>query len=47
MALVPGIMLGFAVSSRLKGLVDRGYTRPAVLTIAVATGLGVILRQLW
>jgi len=46
-ALVPGILLGFAASSRLKGLVDRGFTRPAVLTIAVATGLGVILRQLW
>jgi hypothetical protein len=46
-ALVPGIALGFTVSSRLKGLVDRGYTRPAVLTVAVAMGLSVIIRQLW
>ena len=45
--LVPGIVLGFAASSRLKGLVDRGYTRPAVLAVAVATGLGIIIRQLW
>lgn len=46
-ALVPGIVLGFTASNRLKGLVDRGYTRPAVLTVAVAAGLGVIIRQLW
>jgi hypothetical protein len=46
-ALVPGIVLGFIVSNRLKGLVDRGYTRPAVLAVAVAAGLGVIIRQLW
>jgi hypothetical protein len=46
-ALVPGIVLGFAASSRLKALVDRGYTRPAVLSVAFATGLGVIFRQLW
>jgi hypothetical protein len=45
--LVPGIVLGFTASNRLKDLVDRGYTRRAVLTVAVAAGLGVILRQLW
>jgi uncharacterized membrane protein YfcA len=45
--LVPGIVLGFTASSRLKDLVDRGYTRRAVLTVAVAAGVGVILRQLW
>jgi len=45
--LVPGIVLGFTLSTRLKGVVDRGYTRPAILTVAVATGLSVIVRQLW
>lgn len=46
-ALVPGIILGFMASSRLKGLVDRGYTRSAVLAVAVASGMGVIIRQFW
>jgi len=46
-ALVPGIVLGFTLSNRLTGLVDRGYTRPAVLTVAVMAGFGVIIQQLW
>jgi len=43
---VPGILLGFALSSRLTPWVDRGYTRPAVLIIAGAAGIAVIAQQL-
>jgi hypothetical protein len=46
-ALVPGSLLGFALSSRLRGWVDAGNTRPAVLAVAAAAGLGVIVRQFW
>jgi uncharacterized membrane protein YfcA len=47
LALVPGILLGFAISSRLTPWVDRGFTRPAVLAVAAAAGIGVLVRQLW
>jgi hypothetical protein len=46
-ALVPGTLLGFAVSSRLIPWLDRGYTRPAVLAVAAAAGVAAVVRQLW
>jgi uncharacterized membrane protein YfcA len=46
LALMPGMVLGFLVSSRLTPWLDRGYTRHAVLTVAFAAGLGIVLRHL-
>jgi uncharacterized membrane protein YfcA len=46
-ALVPGILLGFALSNRLTPWLDGGYTRPAVLAVAAAAGIGILVRQLW
>jgi len=34
--MMPGVVVGFAVSSRIAPLLDRGYTRPAVLAISAA-----------
>lgn len=45
-SLLPGILLGFAVSSHTARLVDRGYTRKAVLAVSALAGLSVILREL-
>ena len=44
--LVPGTLGGFALSSRLTPWIDRGYTRPAILTVSAAAGLLVIAREL-
>ncbi len=45
--LVPGILLGFLVSRRAARVLDRGYTRPAILLISAASSLVVILRSWW
>ena len=45
-ALVPGILLGFAISTRLTPILDGRHTRPAVLLVSAAGGLAVILKQL-
>ncbi len=45
--LQPGILAGFAVSSRAIGRLDEGHTRPAVLTVAGVMALVVIVRELW
>jgi uncharacterized membrane protein YfcA len=44
--LVPGILLGFLVSRRASGLLDRGYTRPAILTVSALSSVVVIARAL-
>jgi uncharacterized membrane protein YfcA len=44
-ALLPGIFLGFLISSRTATLLDRGHTRKAVLIVSAVGGLAVILRQ--
>jgi len=46
LGLLPGILIGFLLSGRTTGLLDRGYTRPAVLALAGATGLVALLRAL-
>jgi uncharacterized membrane protein YfcA len=46
LALLPGVLIGFAASTRVAPLVDRGYTRPAVLTLSALAGVVVILRQI-
>ncbi len=47
LVLLPGTLLGFAASSRLARLLDRGYTRPAVLGVSAAAAVSVIARQLF
>jgi uncharacterized membrane protein YfcA len=44
--LFPGTLLGFFFSTRIAPLLDRGYTRPAVLTVSALAGLSVIVRTL-
>jgi hypothetical protein len=44
-ALVPGTVLGFALSGRARRVLDGGYTRRAVLSVAAAAGLLVLLRS--
>ena len=46
LVMLPGVLIGFFVSSRTTAFVDRGYTRYAVLTVAGVTGVMVVLRQL-
>jgi uncharacterized membrane protein YfcA len=46
LALLPGVLIGFTLSARTRQLLDRGYTRAAVLTISAVSGTGVILRAL-
>jgi uncharacterized membrane protein YfcA len=45
-ALVPGAMLGFALSGRVRHWVDAGWARPAVLTISALGALAVLAREL-
>ena len=46
LALLPGVMIGFTLSGRTRQLLDRGYTRAAVLTVSAVSGAIVILREL-
>lgn len=45
LVLVPGTLAGYAASGPLARLVDRGYTRVAVLGVSAAAGLVLILRR--
>jgi len=44
--LVPGQLLGSVLSGRLVPVLERGYTRPALLVISVAAALSVLVRAL-
>ncbi|MCY3661207.1 MAG: sulfite exporter TauE/SafE family protein [bacterium] len=44
--LVPGQLLGYVLSGRLVPVLERGYTRPALLVISVAAALSVLIRAL-
>lgn len=46
LALVPGILVGLALSGRAARRVDRGWVRPAVLTVAATAAVGVLVRSL-
>jgi uncharacterized membrane protein YfcA len=43
-ALVPGVLVGYAISRKLARVLDRGYTRPAVLAISGLSSIVVIIR---
>ena len=45
-ALLPGILLGYSVSRHTVSVLDKGYTRVAVLSVSAAAAILVILRQL-
>ena len=47
LSLLPGVLLGFVCSARLAALLDRGYTRGAVLAVSGAAGTLVLVRQLF
>jgi uncharacterized membrane protein YfcA len=44
--LVPGVLVGFLVSRRVGHLLDRGSTRPAILTVSALSSVLVIVRAL-
>jgi uncharacterized membrane protein YfcA len=46
MLLLPGVLLGFLASSRLRQVVDRGHTRAAVLGLSALAGLGALAEGL-
>lgn len=45
--LLPGVVLGVAVSGRARPLLDGGYTRPAILLIAGFAAAAVVLRAVF
>ena len=46
LVLVPGAVLGFALSTRLTRWLDRGWTRPAVLVVSAASAVAVLVKEL-
>jgi uncharacterized membrane protein YfcA len=44
--LLPGVVAGYLASGRTRRLVDRGYTRPAVLLVAALGAVALIIREL-
>ena len=46
MLLVPGTLVGYLVSGRLIPVLDKGWTRSAILAISAVGGLAVLLRAL-
>ncbi len=47
LCLLPGILLGYLISRHTARVLDRGYTRRAVLAVSGIAGLVVILKQVW
>lgn len=43
--LMPGILVGFWLSTRIVNWVDRGFTRSAVLTIAALSAITILISQ--
>jgi hypothetical protein len=44
--LVPGLLVGFALSGRAATALDQGWARPAVLTVSALSAVTVLLRAL-
>ncbi len=44
--LLPGVVVGFALSGRAARFLDGGYTRPAVLAVSALSAVVVILREI-
>jgi len=45
LVLLPGVLIGFALSTKARALLDRGYTRTGVLVVSAASSIAAILRQ--
>jgi uncharacterized membrane protein YfcA len=45
--LIPGMLFGFLISSRVLPWVDRGYTRSIVLSLAALSAIFIIIKQIW
>ena len=45
LVMLPSVLMGFVLSKWTAVYVDRGYVRPAVLSVAAGAGLLVIIRQ--
>ena len=46
LVILPGVLIGVIASHWTLAVVDRGFVRPVVLTLAAVAGLAVIVRQL-
>jgi uncharacterized membrane protein YfcA len=46
LVLIPGVLVGYALSTRLSRLLDRGWTRPAILVASSVAGAIVVVRHL-
>ena len=46
LVLVPGVVIGWAISRRLRSVADNGYARPFILGLAAAAAAAVIIREL-
>lgn len=46
LALLPGLLVGFALSGPARRFLDRGHTRPAVLGLAAVSAVGALIRYL-
>lgn len=46
LVILPGVLIGLFASHWTLAVVDRGFVRPVVLTLAAVAGLAVIVRQL-
>ncbi len=44
--LVPGVLIGFAASSKLGPFLDRGYIRPLVIGVSIVSALSVLAKSL-
>ena len=45
-SLLPGVLLGYLASRHTAGVLDKGYTRAAVLAVSAAAGALVLLKQI-
>lgn len=47
LVMVPGVVVGFAISSRIAPKLDRGFTRPAVLAISAIAASVLLIKNLF
>lgn len=47
LVLLPAVLIGFVVSRWTNRILDRGYTRPAVLAFATLSALSILARQVF
>ena len=45
--LLPGVIVGFALSHHTRGRVDRAHMRPAVLFVSAVSAMAIFLRAIW